>query len=129
MIYVSRQITGQLTQPGQARQPGAGTSQYYLTAEGPHLTSHGHMQPVQSANREPAYTSSCFFDLSMNQSMYILESIYGSEWADDRDYWVGIFDHFIDITLYWYHEDNGHWELDNVVLFVVISGQAAVWPI
>ena len=44
MIYVSRQITGQHTQPGQARQPGAGTSQHYLTQEGPHLTwSHGHM--------------------------------------------------------------------------------------
>ena len=51
--------------------------------------------------------------------------------ADKIDYWVylGLFDHFIDIALYWHHQDNGAWELDNAVLFVVISGQAAVWPI
>ena len=69
------------------------------------------------------------YHFDYNQWTRIWESISGSEWADDKDYWVGIFDHFIDIRLYWYHEDNGHWELDNVVLFVVISGQAAVWPI
>ena len=118
---------------GQAARSGNIPALSHTGGSSPHMVtwSHGHMVTWSHAGQSRVQGDpGSLWAILLNQWTRIARKHFWnwvSRWQGLLS--IGKFDHFIDITLYWYHEDNGHWELDNVVLFVVISGQPAVWPI